>query len=558
MVQFRKSSNEQIFKVHPVVLAVASVLALVGCGSDDGGGGGDAKATTTLTGSYISGASVYCDVGRDGLFEGEESTTSSDGTDGLKLGEFQFQNECPKDNANIVAISNGAAQRYNEQSADPANLISGFSGQLTAPAGAAYISPLTTLLVAGVDETQIRALLGIPQDISLESIDLNTNPAVKAASGLVLQLATDMATFAGATFSDVIAQLATALSDADPTAPLITDSGVSDSDLSAIATQMATNLVVDASLLPLLDAVTANASKAFEAAESGDLAGLQSSANAASEVVSIGIEINRQLREAGLTGDELAASMTSMATTILDAVNSGSGVTADLVTDLKAAVPEGYKDIVDSAAHPYFVMNNVAVNDGAAVSLADFTNTGMTTGTSSKIDTLGFSLIEKGQPLGIRGKHVKVAMELAQGDENLKVALDDVLLYKDAKGMRIAYPLNAHMYGYYTNGTQSTSADLANINDDLLKTVVRTDGGTTFSQLSVQLGTMAGKFEDSTLVSSSPLIAGSATGVYIASFVIDGVDVQSNTGALSGKTVTIPNVDYTVSGKGVTGNVTFP
>jgi hypothetical protein len=277
-----------------------------------------------------------------------------------------------------------------------------------------------------------------------------------------------------------------------------------------------------------------------------------------------GMTVTGQLQASDPNGDSLTFSGAGVAS------NGSYAYTASLVDNLSTeslnfTVNDGKsfsQGKVIFTVYPYFNMNNVSANNGTSVSLTEFSATGISTGGEKSINTLNFDLKEMGTVLGVNGKNVKVAMQFKQGNEELSVALDDVLLYNDAQGMRIEYPAGAHMYGYYTNGTQTTAANLANIKEDLLTTVVNTAGdGTTFDTLSVQIKKMAKKFEDE-LALDSPLVKGTATGTYMATFIIDGVKVGSDTALQGTKAITINKPGggtyITVSGSGVTGNVIFP
>ena len=119
------------FKLRLIPAAAAAVL-LAACGG--GGGDGDKVATGTPSSGravdgYLSLAKVVCDSNDNGIAETGEPVTYTD----LK-GNFVFDTGC----AHGVLASGGT------------NADTGleFVGQLRAPAGAAMVTPLTTLVAS--------------------------------------------------------------------------------------------------------------------------------------------------------------------------------------------------------------------------------------------------------------------------------------------------------------------------------------------------------------------------------------------------------------------------
>lgn len=619
MVQFPKRlMRGHAFRLRPIALVVTATLTLSGCWLFDDNDASTSTPSTPSTPSttkgvaadpYIGGARVFCDKDDNGsLSIGDEESTAFT----TNKGEFTFVNACAY--SIIVESILNISKHY----AVNGDQISPFEGMLKAPAGSSVVTPLTTLLAAGMSEIEILAALGItlaPGE-ELKTLDVNKNQSALAASVLVQQLITDLriAGIGGENALKVSELLANSLKGMR----LIYDNGNLDTNVLANVVENIGISATDSSFYVLNSKLVFNAARTAQLNNEGFyestalIQGLKDSFNfsarkqsgedvtdlvAAIEEVIISdnnindikegnpIAVNSTVdvgSEMTIEGKLVGIAATGGTLTFTEAEdNTNAGVAIDgiytynapavmttFIDKLKFTVTEGDNTsepgIVTFNIYPYYDMSEVSLNGGEAVSLYEFSSAGIvaasTTGTA--IESVNFTLMEKGQPLGeSHEKNVKVAMQFIKDNEELSVALDKVRLYKDEQGLRISYPKDAHMYGYYTNGTQTASTESANLKEDLVKTVVMTKGDTTFDQLRVQLGNMADQFDDS-IVKDSPLIAGAATGIYVSTFIIDGVKVGSadDNMLLGRKNITIRNPDgsfITVSGSGVTGNVVF-
>jgi hypothetical protein len=177
----------------PVYLAV--ILALSACG---GGGGSStgSNADTSSTGTtptqtsavsgkvvdgYINGATVFCDTNKNGVADAGDASTSTSGQ-----GDFTLPSAC---SGHLVStggtdVSTGYP----------------FKGTLKSPAGAAIISPLTTLLAdTGLSNAQLVKMLSLPTGTDLTLIDpaaagnATVLKATLAAQQIVQQTANVMA-----------------------------------------------------------------------------------------------------------------------------------------------------------------------------------------------------------------------------------------------------------------------------------------------------------------------------------------------------------------------------
>ncbi len=151
---------------HYLNFSLASLAAavLIACGG--GGGGGDQLSKSTsgvAVDGYLSGSTATCDTNGDGLAGSDEASVKT-----TTEGKYTFSNGC----GFTVIVSGGTDM-------DTGNA---FKGVLKAPAGATVATPLTTLLVAGVSQAQLRASLGFADSVDFFALD----PAAKGSDGSLL------------------------------------------------------------------------------------------------------------------------------------------------------------------------------------------------------------------------------------------------------------------------------------------------------------------------------------------------------------------------------------
>ncbi len=151
------------FRFAPVVAALALLSAC--------GGGGDLETDTSAPSSpsaglvvdgYLSIAKVVCDSNGNGVADSGEAVTYTN-----THGGYVFRTGC----AFGVIASGGTNIDTN----------SAFLGQLRTPAGATVVTPLTTLLAAGMTQDQVISALSLPTDTKL----LTTDPAATDKDGLI-------------------------------------------------------------------------------------------------------------------------------------------------------------------------------------------------------------------------------------------------------------------------------------------------------------------------------------------------------------------------------------
>ncbi|MBN8491485.1 MAG: hypothetical protein J0M00_08700 [Burkholderiales bacterium] len=151
------------FSLKPL-LALSLAVTLAACGGGDASPPPSPLQTSGFAvNGYLSGASVLCDSNGDGLVTAGEVSVST-----TTAGLFVFPEGC---SAPLVATGG-----TNTDTGQP------FTGSLRAPAGGKYLTPLTTLLVAGMDGAMLNATLGLPEGTDV----LNTDPAATDGAGTLV------------------------------------------------------------------------------------------------------------------------------------------------------------------------------------------------------------------------------------------------------------------------------------------------------------------------------------------------------------------------------------
>ncbi len=170
--------GQGVRKFTELGFAMTAIAALVaGCGG--GGGGGVAAVAnvatgTTLTGvvadGYLTGAKVCLDVNSNGVCDATEPF-------GTSVASGVYSINVPAGQAtNFPVVAEVAA---NAIDADTASAV-GQAFTLTAPAGASFVSPLTTLVQQGV-------LTGLTQASAVDAVNAQlgfATAAIAAASGI--------------------------------------------------------------------------------------------------------------------------------------------------------------------------------------------------------------------------------------------------------------------------------------------------------------------------------------------------------------------------------------
>ena len=152
------------FKLR-LLLAAAVAVTLAACGGGSATGPSTAKTSTSgvAVDGYLSFAKVVCDANGNGIADAGEAVVFTDAK-----GNFSFPGGC----AFGIFASGGLS--YDTQLP--------FVGILKAPAGATVVSPLTSLLAAGMTQAQINSTLDLPPGTDL----LNTDPGLTDSKGALV------------------------------------------------------------------------------------------------------------------------------------------------------------------------------------------------------------------------------------------------------------------------------------------------------------------------------------------------------------------------------------
>ena len=254
------------FKLRLISAAVATVM-VVACG-----GGSDSSITASYTPSsgvavdgYLQFAKILCDTNGNGVGNTGEPVTYT-----RIDGKFTFPQGCA---SGLIATGG--------KNADTGLL---FTGELRAPAGATVVSPLTTLLAAGMTPAQLIAALDLPAGTNL----LNTDPAALNTAGVVVaplllkktlalqqvmqkttELFAGLASVSGSSAIEAIAHdvaiaFATALK---TSAPLVTGTTVSDATINAMLKKAAEQMLASTTVLPAVQTALAAAGGATKLAD---------------------------------------------------------------------------------------------------------------------------------------------------------------------------------------------------------------------------------------------------------------------------------------------------
>jgi hypothetical protein len=152
-----------------LILTAAAVFLLASCG------GGSAEPPPPGTSGkvidgYLSGATVLCDSNGNGVADGGEATVTTDAG-----GNFSFP-------------SPGCAAGMTAYGGTDVDTRIAFKGVMKAPAGSTVITPLTTLLVAGMSQERVLATLDLPTGIDIPNADPMLDAGLMKKSLAVAQL----------------------------------------------------------------------------------------------------------------------------------------------------------------------------------------------------------------------------------------------------------------------------------------------------------------------------------------------------------------------------------
>jgi len=221
-----------MFKKKQTILWLAIAASLSACGDSTESA---LPATPTPVASsgkaidgYLSGSTVLCDANKNGAADTGEATTTTNST-----GDFTFAAGC----SGTIVVTGGT----------DATTGFPFKGVLKTPAGSAVATPLTTLLAdTGLTAAQLATALGLPAGTDVTKLDpadgkhndlLRTTLAVQQ---IVQQLANTLGNLAGSTeiaslYSKVATAFAAGLQASGSTPLFNTDGSINQTALNTVA-----------------------------------------------------------------------------------------------------------------------------------------------------------------------------------------------------------------------------------------------------------------------------------------------------------------------------------
>ncbi|WP_298232017.1 hypothetical protein [uncultured Azohydromonas sp.] len=425
---------------------------------------------------YVEGGTVFCDLDKDGVLDSGEPSTTTDAN-----GKFAVHYcEAP-----LV----GFGGKNTDTGFD-------FTGVMKAPAQSQYLTPLTTLIVEGVKEETLVALLGLPPGTKLTATDPTTNLAVYTATLAVQQY---------------IAQLAATLAgDADPQA-----------FYAKVALSLATVLKNAPAGTTLISASGLNSTLLEEAAKSAAGSAIDL-ANLKAVLADIKGQADQFLRAASL----------------------------DALTTLSKALQDPAVKIDPAAGTKFFALQDDSIQFGAESKTLAELGSGITL---SNFDKISLKAVVTGAPT-VGTSAVGLSL-VEQGGQNraLQVVLDKVnfTLSAGQLAMTVASDANIHLHGKKANGgTVSYTGPLGTIQ----KPVTVTD-----NTLTLDYSAMVKKALETATDENKPTLESylNVTGTFQVTAAISNFNLRkADGGALAQTVVSVPNTTGNVAGAGFTGKVT--
>jgi hypothetical protein len=452
------------FKLRHIASAIA-IMALAACGGGNSGvpAATPPAATPTIgvaVDGYLKSATATCDTNGDGLASALEVSVTT-----TEAGKYTFPDGCNS----VVIVTGGIDIDTNAE----------FKGVLKAPAGSTVATPLTTLLVAGMTQAEIRSSLGLADGVDLQTLD----PAEKKADGtlvnpeamkksLAVQQLMQKATeaFAGlvngtgsATLQPIYSEVATAFANSLKTTKLNTDANTLD--------QLVVTAMVKAATLQVAQSSAVSGTvKAAVAALNPDTMAKVTAASLKSQAEAILGSAEDKLKEETKKqqGDDKVTNF--VAEKKADMVAPPSTATDVLAETLKnsvkdsgtTATPTNYLALVDNAV-------SLMVADVAnKYTMEAFTsNAGINVKWPvSSSAAIKFTLAETGSFTLAEGQTLSAALKISEtggGQGEVRAYIDKISVKKTASGIEFLVPdsATAMMYGVSTDGKKKAVMDFS-------------------------------------------------------------------------------------------------
>lgn len=547
-----------------LIPAAAAACLLASCG----GGGGSAPQPpgppSAATGGvavdgYLVGATVLCDSNGNGVSDPGELSVGTNAE-----GRFSFAAGCT---SSLVLLGGTSADTG-----------LAYKGRMMAPAGATVVSPLTTLMMAGMSAEQMQAALDLPADLNV----LTTDPAQMSGDAYVhadlmrktlavqqlLQKLTEL--FAG--LGGVNAESALVAIYAEVAAALA-------AEMAATPVLMSDGSLDEAALARLVEAAHARVQGADSVASGVRTALAAINADALSTVVTGGLKAQAEALMAASDAELVAETVDQQTdlrittfvlenrSALADAPDADTEALGDDLTDeIKGIEPPPPPTNYLAVASDTLTLINGSARQ--AISLSQFqTGTGFPLSWPvSPTALMNVTLQEVGQYVIPTGQKLSAAVSLTEvsggGQGELHGYIDNVTVEKTASGLRFSVPSTAGalVYGVSSDGKKRAVIDFRSS----VAGVAHTLGmGSTGNNL------VFGEVLDYAVNKVGADFSGIASlrGTYRLSIVLNGVPVRQADGtALPVVTVTVPTgldangavtTSKSVAGPGITGFVTL-
>jgi hypothetical protein len=546
-----------------LLFGVGFAAILVACGGGNSGVPTPTPPAATPTSGvavdgYLKSATATCDTSGDGLVtDGEVSVTTT------AAGKYTFPSGC-----NSVVIVTGGIDTDTDNA---------FKGVLKAPAGATVATPLTTLLVAGMTQAQIRSSLGIADSVNLSTLDpaatkpdgTLVNPEIMKKSLMVQQLIQTTAdTFAGlvggtgnAMLQPIYSEVASAFATALKGKTLNTTASTLDATVLTDMVAEATRKVAGS------NAVSGSVKSAVAALDPGTLAEVTAgSFKVQAETLMSTSESNlKQVTKSQQNDDKIAAFVAQKKTELSSSSPNAVAVLRETLSDkvkdpVSTVAPTNYLALVDNA------ISLLTADVSTKFTMAAFkSDAGISVNwPMSSTAAIKFTLNELGAFTWAEGQTLSAALKITEtggGQGQVLAYIDKVGVKKTASGMEFLVPNDAvaKVYGVSADGKKKAvinfSTDVRGVRNTLgtksSNTVLLGDViNHTINNVSndfTGINTLSGKYKVSLVVNNLPLRQVDGT-----KFTILGIDVPVELDK-DGKTVK----SVSVAGAGLEGYISL-
>lgn len=533
-------------RLLPAAAAAAGLLAACGGGGgtspDDYAQPSNSTSSGVAVDGYLAGTTVVCDADGNGAAGAGERAVGTG-----SAGRFVFEPACES-----------ALAAFGGSSVDTGLAL---VGTLRAPAGATVISPLTTLLAAGLANDRALAAFGLSAGTDLARTDpaaatggTLAQPALMKATlvaqQLLAQAAGTFARLAGNGDADTVRQLYTVTADAFAQALAEGPALVADGRIQADRLEAALTLAARRAnaALPFAGAVQPATLAAVMApglaAQAGTL--LDASGGALADAA-------RTAQSSTVIADFVLAHVAALA--------AARGATSDALAaellrkiDLYVALKDDTFELVTGAQRVPLTLPAFESEAGVAI-----------TWPMAEPTRLEFALDDLGGWVPPAGQTMRAAITIAEADTSrhglVQATIDRVAIARTTAGLRLSVPADASavVYGVSSDGARKA---VVNFNASV-RGVMQTLGTAAGSRNSLTVGNAVTYAVNQLSNDFTGLYA--LRGAYRVTLVLDGVPLRRADGSVLPTTsITVPtkldgtgaaSSTVTVTGRGIAGTL---